>query len=60
MSEIVTITLPSGMETWKPDPFPGGNIAINLGCTCPEDQPHPGRLCFSVDCPIHELEQAKH
>ena len=60
MYEIVTVSLPPGMETWKPDPFPGGDAAIDLGCTCPVDQPHPGKLRFATDCPMHELERADH
>jgi hypothetical protein len=55
--QIVTCLLPSGQENWRPDPFPGSDEAAEAGCSCPREQPWPGRLQFSCDCPVHELEK---
>lgn len=59
MPNLVTCTLPPGQEHWRPDPFPGSEQAFQQGCTCPVMQPWPGKLTFSLECPVHELEQPK-
>jgi hypothetical protein len=57
--EFITCTLPRGSENWRPDPFPGSDVAAARGCNCPVTQPWPGRLTFAIDCPVHELESTK-
>lgn len=54
---VITCTLPKGSEEWRPDPFPGTDEAISLGCKCPPQQPWPGALAFADDCPVHEIER---
>lgn len=54
---IVTVKLGRGEEYWKPAPFPGSQEAADEGCTCPIEQPWPGRLAFDEECPVHELER---
>lgn len=56
---IITCALPRGHENWRPDPFPGSDVAAARGCTCPVDQPWPGSLAFADDCPVHQIERAK-
>lgn len=52
---ILTLAVPPG--DWRPDPFPGSAAARAGGCTCPVDQPWPGRLNIDTECPIHEPEK---
>jgi hypothetical protein len=52
----ITVTLPEGQERWRPYPFPGCELAKQQGCSCPTEQPWPGRLTFGSNCPVHELE----
>lgn len=53
----VKCQLPRGSETWRPEPFPGGDAARDAGCTCPAVQPWPGAFVFASDCPVHEIER---
>lgn len=59
MPETITVQLPEGQEKWRPDPFPGSDVAIEAGCKCPLHQPWPGKITFAVDCPVHELDRPK-
>jgi hypothetical protein len=54
-ARIVRCCLSPDHAQWKPDDFPGSDVALKKGCTCPADQPWPGALDFSSDCPLHEL-----
>lgn len=51
--------LPPGQENFRIEPFPGSDEAFERGCTCPVDQPWPGRYAFAGDCPVHVMESAK-
>lgn len=54
---VIRCDLPDEAKDWRPDPFPGSEVAFNRGCTCPQCQPWPGQLLFDTECPIHELER---
>lgn len=57
---VIVCELPPAERYWHPTPFPGGQMAAAEGCTCPADQPWPGKLALSSDCPLHELVRADH
>jgi hypothetical protein len=59
-TDLVTCTLEPPDEHWRPVPFPGGEEARMMGCTCPieKDQPWPGKLIFAISCPVHVMEIA--
>jgi hypothetical protein len=53
MSDIIELGIKNA-----PDPFPGSEKAVRMGCLCPRDQPWPHAIAFDVECPVHPLQHA--
>jgi hypothetical protein len=56
----VVCSVPPGTKEDAFQPFPGSEVAIAKGCTCPTQRDWPHTLKFSLDCPVHELEKTPH
>lgn len=56
---VYTLKLSDEDSHYRPDPFPGSKEAVLEGCTCPDEQPWPGKMAISGNCPVHVLESIK-
>ena len=54
---IITCKFSEGEDEMSFHPFPGGQKARHMGCTCPYQPFIDGHITFDSDCPVHELEK---
>lgn len=57
MSGVIKCAVPHGTLPSEFAPFPGGDEATRLGCTCPHQPLWPQEIRLASDCPVHELER---